>query len=71
EDFVDFLTNLDNPQVRGIVANNSAVATAAAIEGGDFFFCSRGLFSQATIEGGEDGDRSVSSALIMATLAHA
>ena len=35
---MDFLTNLDSPQVRGIVANNSAVATAAAIEGGDFFF---------------------------------
>ena len=38
---MDFLTNLDNPQVRRIVANNSAAATAAAIEGGDFFLLAR------------------------------
>ena len=47
---MDFLTNLDNPEVRGIVANNSAVATAAAIEGGDFFFARMGPFPRRPLK---------------------
>ena len=37
DDFINFAVTLDNPPVRGIVANNSGRATGVAISDGDEF----------------------------------